>query len=43
MEKIFNELTEENKEVLLLVARGMKISQESEVKKNVEISKTVTK
>ena len=43
MEKIFNELTEENKEVLLLVARGMKISQESGVNKNVEISKTVTK
>ena len=29
MEKIFNELTEENKNILLLVANGIKLGQEN--------------
>ena len=32
MEQIFNELTEENKNILLLVANGIKLGQENPIK-----------
>lgn len=35
MEQIFNELTEENKNILLLVANGIKLGQENS--KTVEV------